>query len=162
MSTLKLHSSSEARTVEIGRLLGARARPGDVIALWGGLGAGKTVLARGIARGLGVPEQVPITSPTFTLINEYMGRCPFYHLDLYRLGDPGELETLPWREVLFGAGVAAVEWPERMGDLLPEDRLDVEPGIAGDQERIIVLTPVGNAFASRLEDLARELGAGDE
>lgn len=138
-------------SLQAGVALGDRLERGDVVALWGDLGAGKTLFTRGVARGLGVPESIPVTSPTFTLINEYEGRLPLYHLDLYRLSDLDELETLPWRDVLFGRGAALVEWPDRMGEELPEERWDIRITITGDESRILVVEPHGEARLRRLE-----------
>ncbi len=116
-----------------------------MLALWGELGSGKTLFARGIARGMGVPQQVRITSPTFTIINEYEGRLRLYHLDLYRLATLEELETLPWREMIFGNGVAVIEWPDRMGGLLPEKRWDISFEFLDDDHRLITLPPMAKA-----------------
>lgn len=151
MQDLTIQSESEACSLELGRLLGERLEPGDVLALRGELGAGKTLLTRGIARGLGVPSEVRVTSPTFTFINEYDGRLRLYHLDLYRLGDIDELETLPWREALFGVGVAVVEWPERMEELLPEERWEIRINVTGDESRSVAIRPSGERNRKRLE-----------
>ena len=159
-NVLIVHSRSEVFSLELGRRIGALLQPGDILALYGELGAGKTLLARGIARGLGVPEEIPVTSPTFTFINEYEGRLRLHHLDLYRLAEPDELETLPWREALFGAGTAVVEWPERMGGFLPEDRLDVRIDVTGDEDRRISIEAFGERARSRLEALRFALAAG--
>ena len=97
-------------------LIGRLTEQPTLILLQGDLGAGKTVLARGIARGLGVPETTPVTSPTFTLMNHYPARLDLYHFDLYRLSDPEELIELGFDEFAHGTGVSLVEWPERMGD----------------------------------------------
>jgi tRNA threonylcarbamoyladenosine biosynthesis protein TsaE len=157
MQELTLQCPNEDTTSALGRFIGERLQPGDVLALWGELGAGKTLLTRGIARGLGVPPQIPITSPTFTFINEYDGRLHLYHLDLYRLTHPDELETLPWRDALYGSGTAVIEWPERMGEDLPEERWDFHITITGDESRTISITARGDAQRSRLEEWAREL-----
>ena len=104
---LTLQTGSALKTMALGECLGRRAEPGDVFCVCGGLGAGKTVLAKGVARGLGVKEVV--TSPTFTLINEYSGRLPFYHLDVYRLSGPQEMAALGYEEHFYGSGVTLVE-----------------------------------------------------
>ncbi len=109
-------SSTEAQTLELGKSLGRLLEQPALILLQGDLGAGKSVLARGIARGLGVPEEIPITSPTFTLMNHYPARLDLYHFDLYRLGDPDELIELGFDDYAHGQGVALVEWPERLGN----------------------------------------------
>jgi tRNA threonylcarbamoyladenosine biosynthesis protein TsaE len=152
-----IFSPGEDFTVELGRRIGGKLEPGDVLALLGELGAGKTLFAGALARGLGVPDHIPVTSPTFTFINEYEGRLHLYHLDLYRLSDISELETLPWREALFGAGAAVVEWPERLGELLPELRWDIQLTITGDESREITITAWGEHNRKRLDAWRTEL-----
>lgn len=107
-------SAAEAQTLNLGEQLGRLLEQPALILLQGDLGAGKSVLARGIARGLGVPEDVPITSPTFTLMNHYPARLDLYHFDLYRISDPDELIEIGFDDYAFGDGVALVEWPERL------------------------------------------------
>lgn len=139
--SLCVESASPEASLALGEAVGKRLVAGDVVALWGELGAGKTLLTQGIARGLGVPAGTAVTSPTFTIINEYEGRLRLYHMDGYRLGDPDELETLPWREALFGDGVAVVEWPERLGPFLPSARLDIFLEILGPTTRRLRFVP---------------------
>ncbi len=159
MTSLVIESQSEEQTTAMGEVFGRFLEPGDVVALWGDLGAGKTFLTGALARGLGIPRSVPVTSPTFTLVNEYDGRLHLYHLDLYRLGDPSEMETLPWRDVLYGQGVAVIEWPDRLGELIPDDRWDVEIEILGDDERRLTVRPHGDRNVTRLAALRGILGA---
>ena len=151
MRALIIHSDSEAASLELGRHIGECLEAGDVLALWGELGAGKTLLTRGIARGLGISPEVRITSPTFTFINEYEGRLYLYHIDLYRVVDAAELNTIPWREVLFGSGVAVVEWPERLGQGLPDERFDIQLQITGDDTRTITIRAHGVGNLARLK-----------
>ena len=116
---------SVAATLALGEALGARLRVGDLVALEGELGAGKTVLVRGIARGLGVADGRLVSSPTYVLVQEYAGRMPIYHVDLYRLADvPGELAGLGIDEMLQ-RGCVLVEWADRAGDALPRPALRV-------------------------------------
>lgn len=117
-----LHLASEADTEALGRRIAARLRPGDTVTLAGALGAGKTVLARGLIRHFLPGEDVP--SPTFTLVQTYDGALPIWHVDLYRVKSAGELRELGLEEALE-RGVLLVEWPDRMGAALPTDRLDV-------------------------------------
>lgn len=119
-------SGSPEETIEIGRIIGETLTPGTVVALIGELGAGKTCLTKGIARGLGIPENYHITSPTFTLINEYPGRLPLIHLDIYRLGGAGDLTELGYEEYFYGDGVAVVEWAEKIRNILPGDAIFIE------------------------------------
>lgn len=114
MSCWSVQSAAEAQTLELGIQLGRLLEQPALILLQGDLGAGKSVLARGIARGLGVDPQVPITSPTFTLMNHYQARLDLYHFDLYRLCGPDELLDIGFDDFAFGSGVALVEWPERL------------------------------------------------
>ena len=109
------HSADE--TQALGKKLAESLRPGDVIAYFGDLGAGKTAFTRGIAEGLGVSEQV--TSPTYTIVNEYLsGRLPLFHFDMYRLGSSDELFDIGWEDYLARGGVCAVEWSENVEDAL--------------------------------------------
>lgn len=112
-------SRSEAETESIGEALGKRLCPGTVLAFRGDLGMGKTAFTRGLARGLGCTGRV--TSPTFTIVNEYEGKIPLFHFDMYRLPDSDALFDIGWEDYLGRGGVCAVEWSERVGDALPED-----------------------------------------
>lgn len=114
MSCWALVSPSEEQTLKIGTLIGRCLDAPLLILLKGNLGAGKTVLARGIARGLGVATGIPITSPTFTLMNHYPARLDLYHFDLYRLSGPEDLIDIGFDEYAFGNGIALVEWPEKL------------------------------------------------
>ena len=120
-SSVVLISKSPAETFRIGRILGEGLKAGDVVALTGELGSGKTCLTQGIACGLGVPENYAVTSPTFTLINEYPGReAALFHVDLYRLQGAADLEDIGYEEYLSGGGVMVVEWAERIPDAVPD------------------------------------------
>ena len=116
MSCWSLISASEEQTAEIGALSGRCLDMPLLSLLQGNLGAGKTVIARGIARGLGVAAETPITSPTFTLMNHYPARLDLYHFDLYRLSGPEDLVDIGFDEYAFGSGVTLVEWPEKLED----------------------------------------------
>ncbi len=114
MSLWSVVSHNESQTLDLGRKLGRLLQQPTLVLLQGDLGAGKTVFSRGVARGLGVDPQIPITSPTFTLMNHYPARLDLYHFDLYRLSDPDELIELGFDDYAFGSGVALVEWPEKL------------------------------------------------
>jgi len=120
--SLMIESNSAKQTEEIGQKLATILEPGDIIALTGELGAGKTVLTKGIAKGLEVKET--ITSPTFTIIREYQGRLPLFHFDVYRIESP-QLEELGYEEYFFSDGVSIIEWSERIADKLPKNYLEV-------------------------------------
>ncbi len=144
-----VRTRSTSETEAVGERIGRAARPGDVVALWGELGSGKTTLVRGIARGLGVPERA-VTSPTFVIVHEHDGRLPLFHIDLYRLA-PGDASSTGWDEALSSGGVTAIEWPDRVERWLPADRLDVRLSGGGGDEREIRLEPTGPRSA-RLRD----------
>jgi tRNA threonylcarbamoyladenosine biosynthesis protein TsaE len=117
---LNLISNSAEDTQIIGKIIGEYLRGGDVVALIGELGSGKTCITRGIARGVGVPEKYRITSPTFTLINEYPGRKTLYHLDIYRLSGQEDLEDMGYEEYFYSDGITVIEWAEKIEEILPE------------------------------------------
>lgn len=120
---MEILSRSEAETESAGERLGASLAPGAVLAYRGGLGMGKTAFTRGLARGLGCTGRV--TSPTFTIVNEYEGRIPLFHFDMYRLPDSDALFDIGWDDYLDRGGVCAVEWSELVDDALPEDTIYV-------------------------------------
>ena len=142
-------SRSETETLEAGRALAATLGPGDIVLLIGPLGMGKTVYARGVAAGLGVDPAL-VHSPTFTLINSYSGRLPVYHVDLYRIETPAELQELGLEEVLGGEAVALVEWGERLGPYRPRRCVEVRLEDEGnDRRRIRVEDRRGGAYSRR-------------
>ena len=153
---------SEAETHRLGERLGGRLRAGDVVLLSGELGAGKSVLARGIARGMGVEGAVP--SPTFTLMTVHRGSlCPLYHMDLYRLKDASALWESGLEEYVGGDGVTLIEWPERALEALPERHLAAELCYAeGGQSRRICLTPRDGFPACVLDGLREFEGPAGE
>jgi tRNA threonylcarbamoyladenosine biosynthesis protein TsaE len=146
-SVLHIVSTSEDETKSLGARMGRLLQAGDVVLLHGDLGSGKTTLAQGIAQGLAVEEYVQ--SPTFTLAAEHTGRTSagealtLYHLDLYRLRDPDELESFGYEDLVTQSdGIVVVEWPERAGDILPDEYLLVIIEPMGPEERLLTLQPV--------------------
>lgn len=137
------HSAEE--TERFGEALAHDLRAGDVLAVTGSLGMGKTAFTRGLARGLGCRGRV--TSPTFTIVNEYEGKTPLFHFDMYRLGSSDELFDIGWDDYLARGGVCAVEWSERVSDALPGDTIfvDIARGEEGENTRVITVT--GGRFA---------------
>ena len=122
MMQITTHSADE--TQALGQKLASRLAPGDVIAYFGDLGAGKTAFTRGLAQGLGITD--PVTSPTYTIVNEYLsGRIPLFHFDMYRLSSSDELFDIGWEDYLDRGGVCAVEWSESVREALPPDAVTV-------------------------------------
>jgi tRNA threonylcarbamoyladenosine biosynthesis protein TsaE len=150
---LPLVTSSAEDTRRVGEALARLLEPGDVVSLTGDLGAGKTTLVQGAARGLGVEQ--PVTSPTFTLVREYTGTLPVYHVDVYRLDRMQEVLDLGFEEMIDQHAVVFVEWGDAIDVLLPESRIHVELSMAAeDDERTIILSPRGPAWATRSNRLA--------
>ena len=119
---IETHDPEE--TFEVGRTIGMNAKPGQIYTLTGDLGVGKTVFTQGVAAGLGITE--PVSSPTFTIIQEYEdGRLPFYHFDVYRIGDLEEMEEIGYDDYFFGQGICLIEWAELIEEILPEKRIEV-------------------------------------
>lgn len=110
-------------TINIGRFIGKNCSPGDIICLIGDLGTGKTHLVKGIAESLGIRDV--ITSPTFTIVNEYEGRLPLYHFDVYRVNDPDEIEAIGFDEYIFGNGVCVIEWANYIKSLIPKEHMEI-------------------------------------
>ena len=140
MKPLQFISESPAATFRIGNVLGERLGEGDIVALTGELGSGKTCLTQGIARGLGVPESYRITSPTFTLANEYPGRLRLTHLDVYRLSGSQDLQDLGYEEFFFGRGVTVIEWAEKIRDVIPETSIWVAMAYVDQNRRSVEIT----------------------
>lgn len=153
MHQWQVETDSPEATFALGQRLGRLATPPLLILLRGELGAGKTLLAQGLARGLGVPAEVAVHSPTYTLLNHYAGRCPVYHFDLYRLNGADELEELGFDEFAHGDGVALVEWAERL-DRTDFPHLDIALEILAGDRRRLQLTARGGADERLLRQLA--------
>ncbi len=133
---------SPGKTFELAKNFGSKAGKGEIIALNGDLGVGKTLFTQGFAAGLGITE--PISSPTFTILQVYdSGRLPFYHFDVYRIGDPEEMDEIGFEEYIFGEGVSIVEWAELIDELIPDEAIRItiekEPEKGFDYRRITVL-----------------------
>jgi tRNA threonylcarbamoyladenosine biosynthesis protein TsaE len=121
-----------------GRWIGERLTQGEVLALYGGLGVGKTTLVRGIAEALHVQE--PVTSPTYTIINEYEGDMPIYHIDAYRLRGSDDAFSIGIEDYLYGNGICIIEWAERIQEVLPAEAISVDISIIGETDRLLTLT----------------------
>jgi tRNA threonylcarbamoyladenosine biosynthesis protein TsaE len=144
--TLDFISHSETQTRRLGARLASLLQPADVLALVGDLGSGKTRWAQGVCRGLGV--NAPVVSPTFSLVNEYQGKWPVYHIDLYRLVDAAETLTFGLDEYLYGSGISLIEWADRASDFMPPDYLTVELYYLEETKRRVVLRPQGQRYAN--------------
>ncbi len=150
-------SKSPEETFTLGVILGKIVTSGDVVTLTGELGAGKTLLTKGIACGLEIPDTDTVTSPSYTIINEYQGRLRLFHMDFYRLENKEAWFDLGLEEYVYGEGVTVMEWPERLPGLLPPERLEVQLLFTGENERRILLIPHGKTWIQRLEELTDNL-----
>ena len=139
-------------TEKFGIKLGKFLQPGDILCLNGHLGAGKTTLSKSIGLGLDVKDY--ITSPTFTLINEYTGRIPMYHFDVYRLENAHELDDLGFDDYFYGNGASIIEWAEKIENTLPKDRMviNINRG-SNDNERILTISGFGNRYDQLIKEL---------
>lgn len=152
METITIQTKSPEETMDFAKQLGEQLNPSDVITLEGDLGAGKTHFTKGIGKGLEVKRV--INSPTFTIIKEYQGRIPLYHMDVYRLDE--EAEDLGFDEYFHGDGVTVIEWASVIEDLLPEERLDIIIRHNGGDTRSIELTPRGERMINICKELVKE------
>lgn len=140
---LTVRSASPEETVEIGRVLSEQLLPGDFLNLNGSLGAGKTLLVKGVGQGLGLDPDL-VTSPTFSIMNEYTGiEPPLYHFDLYRLQNDLELEQIGYEDYFYGSGITVVEWGDRFRYRLPEQRVDIVLESFGHKNRKLIVVGQG-------------------
>jgi tRNA threonylcarbamoyladenosine biosynthesis protein TsaE len=154
--TWRLQTTSPEQTMHLGRIGGELLRPGSVVALMGDLGTGKTLFVKGIAQGLGVADDREITSPSFVLVNEYSGRLPIYHVDLYRLHHAREVEDLGWDELISSPGVTLIEWAEKVLPLLPPERMEVHFEWLNARERRLTLVGRGEAAQGWVRSLGEK------
>jgi tRNA threonylcarbamoyladenosine biosynthesis protein TsaE len=134
---MKITTKSEEETLRLGTIMGENLGPGTIISLNGDLGAGKTHITKGIAKGLGVEDY--ITSPTFIIVNEYEGRIPLYHFDVYRINDIHEMFEIGFDEYLFGKGVCVVEWGDIVKELLPKETININIKKIDDNTREVII-----------------------
>ena len=162
-NTLDIISHSPAQTRRLGARLGARAQAGDIYCLEGDLGSGKTSFVQGIGEGLGV--RGPIVSPTFVLVGVYRsapGRPPLYHLDLYRISGPQEALDFGLEDYLYGEGVVAIEWAERIREILPAEHLWITFRHLDATKRGLVMQPKGARYEALVAELMRDIYGGKE
>ncbi len=146
MERVVFQTQSTSETIRIGKIIGSLFLSGDVVALVGELGTGKTQLIKGLAEGVGFGNPTYISSPSFTLINEYTGKVPFYHIDLFRLKSEKEAEELGLEEYFQGGGITAVEWADKIPSLLPHEMLWVHIRYTGKHTRSFEIIAKGKRF----------------
>ena len=151
-------TSNTSETIRTGKRVGRLLQPGDVVALVGDLGTGKTQFIKGLAEGMGVGKATYVSSPSFTLINEYPGRIPLYHIDLFRLDSEKEAEGLGLEEYVRGNGIAAIEWADKISSLLPEELLSVKIHYTGEHTRSLEIIGKGKRYQKLVEGLSSEFG----
>lgn len=135
-------SKSERQTIELGSEIARHLKPGDLVALSGDLGAGKTTLVKGIAKGLGVKDHKYVNSPSFVLVKEYKGRIPLFHFDIYRLSHLKDIEDIGYEDYLGKRGVVVIEWAKKMSRILPKRYLEISLKIKNPDQRIIAIKKV--------------------
>jgi tRNA threonylcarbamoyladenosine biosynthesis protein TsaE len=148
-----IQTRSTLETIRIGKRIGRLLKVGDVVALVGELGAGKTQLIKGLAAGVGIGNPTYISSPSFTLINEYPGKIPFYHIDLFRLEREKEAEELGLEDYFQGGGITAIEWADKIPSLLPKEMLLIHIVYTGKNTRSIEIRGKGKRYQKILEGL---------
>jgi tRNA threonylcarbamoyladenosine biosynthesis protein TsaE len=152
-SKIQIITYNANETSAVGRSIGKKLGDGDIMALSGELGSGKTCFTGGLARGLGVNENYQITSPTFTLINEYPAKCKLYHFDVYRLSGYSDLEDLGYEEYFSGKGVVVIEWAEKIAKIIPQTAIFINFEYIDENKRIITI----KGLDSRLKELCADI-----
>jgi tRNA threonylcarbamoyladenosine biosynthesis protein TsaE len=137
---MEYFTKSSEETIELGRKIGEVLKPGDILGFYGELGSGKTTMIKGIAMGLGVKEENLVKSPSFIMINEYKGRFPIYHIDLYRIKNTGEILSIGLDDYLYSDGVCLIEWAEKAEGDLPENLIKVELEVVKPEERKVTIS----------------------
>jgi tRNA threonylcarbamoyladenosine biosynthesis protein TsaE len=148
-----IQTKSAFETIRIGRSIGRHLRSGDVVALVGELGTGKTQFIKGLAAGAGVGRPTYISSPSFTLINEYPGRVPFYHLDLFRLEQEKEAEDLGLEDYFQSGGIIAIEWADKIPSLLPKELFLIYFAYTGTNTRTLEITGKGTRYLNLVDQI---------
>ena len=148
-----LQTRNTSGTIQIGKSIGSLLLPGDVVALVGELGTGKTQFIKGLAVGVGIGKPTYISSPSFTLINEYKGKIPFYHIDLFRLRAEKEAEDLGLEEYFQSGGITAIEWADRIPSLLPREMLWIQISYTGENTRSLEIIGKGKRYEALINRL---------
>jgi tRNA threonylcarbamoyladenosine biosynthesis protein TsaE len=148
-----IQTKSVSETIRVGKSIGTLLLPGDVVALVGELGAGKTQFIKGLAAGMGIGNPTYISSPSFTLINEYPGKIPFYHVDLFRLEREKEAEELGLEDYFQGGGITAIEWADKIPSLLPKEMLFIHIAYTGKNKRSIEMVGKGKRYLNLVDQI---------
>ena len=156
MNSINIISTSDLQTQKIGQSISKYLSSGDIVCLWGDLGAGKTTFVKGLAKGLKVKKD-HVNSPTFVFMNIYEGKLPLYHFDLYRVEHISALTTLGYEEFLYGDGITVIEWPERMEKLIPKEYLKIELTHQDLNTRRISIFAVGKKYQEILERISKKI-----
>jgi tRNA threonylcarbamoyladenosine biosynthesis protein TsaE len=155
---MKMISISTEKTISLGKSIAKRLNRGDIICLFGELGSGKTVFTKGVAWGLRIPQQ-QVISPTFVLIRQYnQGRLPLYHFDLYRLELARDILSLGYEEYFYGQGVTIIEWPQRLGQLIPKEYLRIDFKIISFNKRLFRFSCEGKRYKELLGEINEDIG----
>jgi len=147
-----IYSHSVSETLNIGRRIARYLCRGDIVCLFGDIGSGKTILAKGIARGLGI-DAGRVTSPTFVIMHCYDGQVPMFHFDFYRIQYPAEIQGLGYEEYIFDNGISVIEWSERMGRLLPPSHLRINLEVTKENTRNLILNAAGQRYKDILQKI---------
>jgi tRNA threonylcarbamoyladenosine biosynthesis protein TsaE len=150
--SVRIETGEVEQTIELGNLIGSLLKAGDVVALIGQLGAGKTYLTKGIAEGQGVKDRKEVTSPSYVLVKQYMGRMPIYHFDAYRVKSPDELYDIDCVGFFWGEGVSIIEWADKVMECLPDDFIKITIETVGETSRDIHVSYQGERYRSFMEE----------
>ena len=150
--SVRIETGEVEQTIELGNLIGSLLKAGDVVALMGQLGAGKTYLTKGIAEGQGVKDRKEVTSPSYVLIKQYMGRIPIYHFDAYRVKSPGEMYDIDCVGFFWGEGISIIEWADKVMECLPDDFIKITIETVGETSRDIHISYQGEKYRNFMEE----------
>lgn len=153
LPTFEFISNNTESTSSFGTALGRFMLKGQVVALSGELGAGKTTLIKAICKGAGIPDDIVVSSPSYTLVNEYDGKIPVYHFDFYRLEGAKDIHELGYDEYLDGDGISLVEWADIAPEIIPPEHLELKIDIRGESERKLTLTARGKSYEKIVDSL---------
>lgn len=156
MNGQQVLSKDPKETIAFAAQFARQLKKGDILLLKGDLGAGKTTFTKGLAQGLGVTTDA-VNSPTFILMNFYEGKLPIYHFDFYRLTQDKELKTVEMDEYFYGDGVSVIEWPERLGEFVPKEYIQITLEHQGEHQRWLTFSAVGQTYNKRLKDMLRKM-----